>query len=128
MDVTLPVPAHSPGDTSRLTPFFVASGPTDRSQLAQMGVMIGRQPCATREEAEAEARRGAEERAAAGFGVARTVVIEADDRVGALEAAYLELLAPRWRCRSAPARRSARHGVPGSRGGAGAMTSAPRVL
>ena len=32
---------------------------------------------------------------AAWFGVARTVVIEADDRVGALEAAYLELLAPR---------------------------------
>ena len=73
-------------------PFFVASGPTDPDQPQQLGVMIGRQSHATRDEAEAEARRGAADRAAAGFGVARTVVIEADDQISALEAAYLELV------------------------------------
>ncbi|MDA1061609.1 MAG: hypothetical protein O2895_01645 [Chloroflexi bacterium] len=70
----------------------MASGPVDPNQPEQMGVMLGRGAYATRDEADAAARAGAADRAAAGFGVARTVVIEAAEYADAIEAAYLELM------------------------------------
>jgi len=73
-------------------PFFVASGPIDPNQPEQTGVMLGRGAYPTRDEAEAAARQGGADRAAAGFGVARTVVIEAAEHADAIEAAHLELL------------------------------------